>query len=69
MSLTVGNDLDTLQEAITILSERMPPSKIVRLLAALQVGRGDYTRTRERLFEGETVDDLFAAARALGSSV
>ena len=42
----------------------MPASKVTRLLATLQVGTGDYVRTRDQLFAGETVDRLFEEAEA-----
>ena len=42
----------------------MPASKVARLLATLQVGTGDYVKTRDPLFAGETVDSLFEQAKA-----
>ena len=64
MSSTVENGLTTIEEAIAILLEKMPASKVARLLATLQVGTGDYVRTRDQLFAGETVDRLFEEAEA-----
>jgi hypothetical protein len=58
MSITVDNKLATIEEATAILLEKMPPSKVARLLATLQVGSGDYTTTRDLIFAGETVDGL-----------
>jgi len=65
MSLTVEPEQATIEEAISVLMEHMPPSKVARVLAAWQVGKGDYLDTREKLFEGETVDSLFNKAREL----
>ena len=59
MKTEVHDDQEILAEAISILMDKMPPSKVARLLAFLQVGRGDYTETRHKLFEGETVDSLY----------
>jgi hypothetical protein len=47
-----------------MLMERMPASKVVRLLSSWQVGQGDYLKLRDELFAGETVESLYAAARA-----
>jgi hypothetical protein len=41
------------------------PSKAARRLSIPQVGRGDYTIERRKLFAGETADGLFAKARTL----
>ena len=42
----------------------MPASKVARPPATLQVGTGDYVKTRDQLFAGETVDSLFEQAKA-----
>ena len=64
MSITVENELATIEEATAILLEKMPASKVARLLANVQVGSGDYVKTRDQLFAGETVDSLFDQAKA-----
>ena len=64
MSITVENELATIGEVTAILLEKMPVSKVARLLATLQVGSGDYVKTRDPLFAGETVDSLFEQAKA-----
>ena len=63
MSITVENELATIEEATAILLEKMSASKVARLLATLQVGTGDYVKTRDLLFAGETVDSLFEQAK------
>ena len=65
MSIVVENEQEMVQEAAAILLERMPASKVARLLSIWQVGRGDYTVQRRKLFARETVDNLFAKAHAL----
>ncbi len=65
MSVTVETEQATIEEAIKVLMEHMPPSKVARVLAALQIGTGDYLTLREKLFEGETVESLFEKARAV----
>ena len=62
MNLTVPNESATTAEAIEILMERLPPSKVARVLSSWQVGQGDYVRMREALFEGETVESLYDKA-------
>ena len=64
MSIVVENELATIEEATVILLETMPASKVARLLATLQLGTGDYVKTRDQLFAGETVDTLFDQTKA-----
>ena len=52
MNITVDNELATIEEATAILLEKMPASKVARLLATLQV------------VAGETMDSLFEQAKA-----
>ena len=65
MSITVENELATIGEATAILLEKMPVYKVVRLLATLQAGTGDFVKARDQLFAGETVDSLFEQAKAI----
>ena len=64
MNIQVENEQATVEEATGILLERLPASKVARLLAAWRVGQGDYLAWREKLFAGETVDSLFDKAKA-----
>jgi hypothetical protein len=48
-----------IQEALAILSTHLPPSKIARFWAALQLEDNDYATIREQLFAHETVATLF----------
>jgi len=65
MSIVVENDQETVREGLDVLMKHLPPSKVARLLSIWRVGLGDYTAGRRKLFAGETVDSLFAKARAL----
>ena len=65
MTIEVESEQAIIEEAVTILLERMPASKVARILAAWQVGRGDYLALREKLFAGETVDSLYEKAKAI----
>ena len=59
MNTPVENDQAIVEEAISILLERIPASKVARLCAVWQLGNGDYMKYRETLFKGESVDSLF----------
>ena len=50
------------------LLERLPASKVARLLAAWRVGQGDYLAARGKLFAGETVDSLYEKAKGMNGS-
>ena len=66
MSITVETELATIAKATVILLEKMPVSKVARLLTTIQVGTGDYVKTRDQLFAGETVESLIEQAKATG---
>ena len=66
MSVTVQNESATTAEAVAVLMERLPASKVARLLSSWQIGRGDYLKLREELFGGETVESFYQAASANG---
>jgi len=66
MSVTVQNESATTAEAVEVLMERMPASKVARLLSSWQIGQGDYLKLREELFGNETVESLYQAASANG---
>jgi hypothetical protein len=62
MNVKVPNESATTAEAIEVLMERLPASKVARVLSSWQVGQGDYLKLREELFPGETVEGLYQAA-------
>lgn len=62
MKTEVESEQATVEEAIAILLEHMPASKVARVLAFWQAGSGDYLRVRETLFREETVDSLYEKA-------
>ena len=67
MSITVENELATIEEATAILLEKMSPAKVALLLANLHVGAGDYAKVRDQLFANETVATLFDEAGRFGT--
>ncbi len=64
MSTVVESEQELTEEAIGILRRNLPPHKVARLLSIWQIGRGDYVKERDALFEGETVNSLFEQASA-----
>ena len=66
--MTVPNESATTAEAVEVLMERLPASKVVRLLSSWQIGQGDYLKLRDELFAGETVDSLFDKAKTASGS-
>ncbi len=65
MSIATIDDQATMQEATELLFKHLSPAKVARLMMLWRVGSGDYVAERRRLFKGETVDSLFAQAKAL----
>lgn len=65
MSIATIDDQATVREATELLFKHLPPAKVARLMMLWRVGSGDYTEERRQRFKGETVDSLFAKARAL----
>ena len=63
MSVRVPNESATAAEAIEVLMERLPASKLARVLSSWQIGQGDYLKLREELFAAETVESLYQAAK------
>ena len=64
MSVIVQNESATTAEAVEVLMERLPASKVARLLSSWQIGQGDYLKLRDELFASETVQSLYQTANA-----
>lgn len=67
MSLIVPNESATTAEAVEVLMERLPASKVARLLSSWQIGQGDYLKLRDELFASETVESLYQATSPGGA--
>jgi hypothetical protein len=63
MTVRIDREQDLVAEAIRILLAHMPPDKVARVIAAWQVGEGEYSQLRQQLFAGETVEALSAKIR------
>ncbi|MGC9523784.1 MAG: hypothetical protein ACP5HG_18175 [Anaerolineae bacterium] len=64
MTITVHQEPELMEEAFEILLERLSPSKVARLWASLQVGKGDYLAFREAHFADQDVASLYAKIEA-----
>lgn len=64
MRVNLPSEQRVIQEALQILMEHMEPLKVARFVAACHLGEGDYLKTKEQLFAGETVDSLYDKIQA-----
>ena len=58
MAVKIEREPEITQEALEALVQHLSPSKVARLMAAWQLGTGDYVAMRKQLFAGETVATL-----------
>jgi hypothetical protein len=65
MTPKVTSDAEITEEAIQILLQKMPASKVARVLAAWKIGSGDYLAGRDQLFAGATIDSLVAEMKRI----
>ena len=63
MAVRVPSEQEIWHDAMEILLTQLSPGKAVRVLAALQMGHGDYARTRDELFGEKSVADLAKQVR------
>ena len=65
MTVTIQQEPDLMEESLEVLLGQLGPSKVVRLWAALQLGKGDYLTFRKAYFADEDVASLCAKIEAL----
>lgn len=53
-----------INQALDILLSHLDPSTFARFVALCQLEEGDYVKTKEKLFNGETVDSLYEKIQA-----
>lgn len=63
MNVTVQSESAIAAEAVEVLMERLPASKVARLLSSWKIRQGDYLKQRDELFAGESLDSLFDKRR------
>ena len=61
--MRVPSDREIWREALDIIVRELPPSKASRVIAALELGRGDYLEFRDAVFGGRSVKELSAQIR------
>lgn len=64
MKVNLPGERQIIQEALHILMTHLEPVKLARFIAACNLGEGSYLESKDRLFEGETVDSLYAKIRS-----
>jgi len=60
VNILLTSEQEILQEGEAVLTKYPGISKAARFFSAWRQGAGNYLRIREKLFEGETVDTLYA---------
>lgn len=60
MNLKIPREQDVVEEALLILEQKLPPSRLALLLSRWQSGQGNYLKLRDELFAGKTVKSLGA---------
>ena len=63
MAIRVPSEQEIWHDAMEILLSQLSPAKAVRILSAMQMGHGDYPRTREELFGQQSVSEIAAKGR------
>jgi hypothetical protein len=66
VTLTVENESAATADAVEVLTERWPASKVARLLSSWQIGLSDYLELCEEMSADETVESLYDAASQPG---
>ena len=57
MILTVENEAAATSEAVAVLMERLPASRVARLLSSWQMGLAHYLKLRAKLCADETPEN------------
>ncbi|PSB18638.1 hypothetical protein C7B76_08110 [filamentous cyanobacterium CCP2] len=60
MSIKIPRQQEIIEEAMQVLWQHLPPSKVSLVISMWFAEGGDYLKMREELFEGETVESLAA---------
>ncbi|MFB2878280.1 hypothetical protein [Floridanema aerugineum] len=64
MKVNLPTEKQVIQEALEILLTHMEPLKLARFIVACNLGEGDYLKTKDQVFAGETVDRLYEQIQA-----
>ena len=63
MSVAARPLAETTHKAITVLSKELGVAETVRFLSQFGTGFGDYTRERDTIFRGLTMDEILSEIR------
>ncbi|NEP20263.1 MAG: hypothetical protein F6J97_25840 [Leptolyngbya sp. SIO4C1] len=63
MNVQLPRQQDVMGEAMQVLWQHMPPSKVALVISMWFSDGGDYLKMRDNLFEGETVASLASKIR------
>lgn len=58
--IQVKSEQQILQEGFQVLLSNMEPSAVARFWAACNIGKGDYLKLKDQLFEQESVSSLYS---------
>lgn len=62
-TLTAIDDAEVRFKGIVALNEALGPAGALRFLTLLHRDRTDYVEISRRLYEGQSIDDIFSRAR------
>lgn len=58
------NPIELRQQGFAVLVEHLGLANALRFMRQFEVGQGDYTKERDVIFEGETVEQIAVKIRA-----
>lgn len=64
MKIEIPTDQQVIDEALQILLVHMEPWKVARFVVACKLGKGDYLKTKDKLFADETFESLVEKIQA-----
>lgn len=65
MTIKVTSEQELIEEVFQVLMTHLEPSKVLRFWATCGLGEGDYLKTKDQLFEQETVDSLYEKTKLI----
>jgi hypothetical protein len=62
-TMTAIDDAEVSFKGIVALNEALGPAGVLRFLTMIHRDRTDYVEISRRLYEGQSIDDIFSRAR------
>ena len=69
MKINLQSDQKIIEEAFRLLLENLEPAKVAQFWKICNLGNGDYTELKEKLFAGETVDTLYEKVKVQENTI